>query len=216
MKLNGIKALVLGATLSLGIAAAPASAAYVVDITQVGNDVFVTGSGSINLAGLGNPGGGTTPIDAVLGASFGYLHVGSSPDQAYSGTVTGPSNFGTNVTGGYTVATSATGDVVGFNVQNDQTGTRFIIVPNGYVSGTDLGTSTATYEDETFADLHLIAGTSYTWTWGTGQNLDSFTVNVEQVAAVPEPSTWAMMIFGFAGVGFLAYRRKRGETLRLV
>jgi hypothetical protein len=30
-----------------------------------------------------------------------------------------------------------------------------------------------------------------------------------QVAAVPEPSTWAMMIFGFAGVGFVGYRRRR-------
>jgi hypothetical protein len=30
----------------------------------------------------------------------------------------------------------------------------------------------------------------------------------EQVAAVPEPSTWAMMLLGFAGVGFLAYRRR--------
>jgi hypothetical protein len=27
-------------------------------------------------------------------------------------------------------------------------------------------------------------------------------------AAVPEPSTWAMMILGFAGVGFVTYRRK--------
>jgi len=26
--------------------------------------------------------------------------------------------------------------------------------------------------------------------------------------AVPEPSTWAMMILGFAGVGFMAYRRR--------
>jgi hypothetical protein len=26
--------------------------------------------------------------------------------------------------------------------------------------------------------------------------------------AVPEPSTWAMMILGFAGVGLLAYRRR--------
>jgi hypothetical protein len=25
---------------------------------------------------------------------------------------------------------------------------------------------------------------------------------------VPEPSTWAMMILGFAGIGFMAYRRK--------
>jgi hypothetical protein len=30
---------------------------------------------------------------------------------------------------------------------------------------------------------------------------------------VPEPSTWAMMILGFGGVGFMAYRRKRNETL---
>jgi hypothetical protein len=28
------------------------------------------------------------------------------------------------------------------------------------------------------------------------------------VAAVPEPSTWAMMILGFAGLGFMAYRRR--------
>jgi hypothetical protein len=30
----------------------------------------------------------------------------------------------------------------------------------------------------------------------------------EIAAAVPEPSTWAMMILGFCGVGFIAYRRK--------
>jgi hypothetical protein len=28
------------------------------------------------------------------------------------------------------------------------------------------------------------------------------------VSAVPEPSTWAMMLLGFAGLGFMAYRRK--------
>lgn len=28
--------------------------------------------------------------------------------------------------------------------------------------------------------------------------------------AVPEPSTWAMMILGFCGLGFMAYRRKLG------
>jgi hypothetical protein len=31
------------------------------------------------------------------------------------------------------------------------------------------------------------------------------------VAAVPEPSTWAMMILGFAGVGFMTYRRSRRD-----
>jgi hypothetical protein len=34
------------------------------------------------------------------------------------------------------------------------------------------------------------------------------------VTDVPEPSTWAMMILGFAGVGFMAYRR-RNSALRV-
>lgn len=33
--------------------------------------------------------------------------------------------------------------------------------------------------------------------------------------AVPEPSTWAMMLLGFFGVGFLAYRRKNQGRVRL-
>jgi hypothetical protein len=38
-----------------------------------------------------------------------------------------------------------------------------------------------------------------------------------QVNSVPEPSTWAMMILGFFGLGFMAYRRKpNGRQLRLV
>lgn len=32
------------------------------------------------------------------------------------------------------------------------------------------------------------------------------------VQAVPEPSTWAMLILGFAGVGFMAYRRKAASA----
>jgi hypothetical protein len=35
------------------------------------------------------------------------------------------------------------------------------------------------------------------------------------VTPVPEPTTWAMMILGFAGVGFMAYRRKK-VALRIV
>ena len=35
------------------------------------------------------------------------------------------------------------------------------------------------------------------------------------VATVPEPSTWAMMILGFAGIGFMAYRRSRKNTMAL-
>ena len=38
-------------------------------------------------------------------------------------------------------------------------------------------------------------------------------LSITTVAAVPEPSTWAMMILGFAGIGFMAYRRKSKPVL---
>jgi hypothetical protein len=35
-------------------------------------------------------------------------------------------------------------------------------------------------------------------------------------SSVPEPSTWAMLVLGFAGIGFMAFRRKNQGTLRFV
>ncbi len=35
------------------------------------------------------------------------------------------------------------------------------------------------------------------------------------VGVVPEPSTWGMLIIGFAGIGFMAYRRKSQGHFRL-
>ncbi|WP_065756004.1 PEP-CTERM sorting domain-containing protein [Bradyrhizobium paxllaeri] len=43
---------------------------------------------------------------------------------------------------------------------------------------------------------------------GQGVPAGDFVVDNASVAAVPEASTWAMMILGFVGVGFLAYRRR--------
>jgi hypothetical protein len=37
-----------------------------------------------------------------------------------------------------------------------------------------------------------------------------------QITAVPEPSTWAMLLLGFAGVGFMAYQRKSKPALMAV
>lgn len=41
----------------------------------------------------------------------------------------------------------------------------------------------------------------------------SLTPILGPVSSVPEPSTWAMMLIGFAGVGFLAYRRRNQTRL---
>jgi hypothetical protein len=40
----------------------------------------------------------------------------------------------------------------------------------------------------------------------------SLTVRPE-IAAVPEPSTWAMMIMGFFGVALMTYRQRKNTTL---
>ncbi|WP_247777931.1 PEPxxWA-CTERM sorting domain-containing protein [Bradyrhizobium sp. 170] len=67
---------------------------------------------------------------------------------------------------------------------------------------------------------------------GTGQYIDKVKVytelpenfksiklvdfgNYTVAGAVPEPATWAMMMLGFLGVGFLAYRRKNQGSVRL-
>jgi PEP-CTERM motif len=60
-----------------------------------------------------------------------------------------------------------------------------------------------------FSGGTIDSGAVYTMS-GFGYNNFSGTVS-----AVPEPSTWAMMILGFAGVGFMAYRRKLKPAFRL-
>ena len=54
----------------------------------------------------------------------------------------------------------------------------------------------------------------YTYSSGQGEGVDVH--GTMTVAAVPEPTTWAMMVLGFAGVGLLAYRRKSKLAFRLV
>ena len=43
--------------------------------------------------------------------------------------------------------------------------------------------------------------------------VDRIVIETNAVNGVPEPSTWAMMILGFAGVGFMAYRRRFNSSL---
>lgn len=51
---------------------------------------------------------------------------------------------------------------------------------------------------------------TFTGTYTVVEDSGSGTFNV---ANVPEPSTWAMMVLGFAGMGFMAYRRKSKPVL---
>jgi PEP-CTERM motif len=53
--------------------------------------------------------------------------------------------------------------------------------------------------------------------WGDNVLLASLTGTPTNLTnPVPEPSTWAMLILGFFGIGFVAYRQKGKPALRLV
>jgi hypothetical protein len=183
----------LGAAMLIGLSAPPARAGYVVDLTQQGSDVVATGSGPIDLTGLSffesrQEAAGLLP--AINFVDTGPVNTGVV--HVYLG-ITGPSNFGS---GGFTAASSGSGDRVG--IGNDG---KVLFVPLNYVSDSPLS-DTSTYDNQTFTSLGATPGT-YKWTWGTGPN-QNFTLVIGTV--VPEPSTWAMMLLGFAGLGFVGYR----------
>jgi uncharacterized protein DUF642/PEP-CTERM motif-containing protein len=46
-----------------------------------------------------------------------------------------------------------------------------------------------------------------------GGNNGGILLDAVAVSAVPEPATWALMIFGFAGVAMMAYRRSRKSAV---
>lgn len=57
-----------------------------------------------------------------------------------------------------------------------------------------------------FSDAAPASGLLTLYYWDSN-NYDNSQFVTATISTVPEPATWAMMILGFAGIGFLAYRR---------
>jgi hypothetical protein len=183
----------IGAAILINLSAPSAQAGYVVDLMQVGSDVVASGSGAIDLTGASFDGSIINDL-ANIDPSFGGIHTGPAfPVKAdvYTG-ITGPTSFGS---GGESFPSSGSGDFVGVEQG------FFLIVPTGYVSDSPLS-DTSTYLSQTFSSLGATPGT-YKWKGGSGAN-QNFTLVIGTV--VPEPSTWAMMLFGFVGLGLLGLR----------
>jgi hypothetical protein len=192
-----LSAAAVAAITLMGIAAAPASAAVLIDITQSGGNVDVTVTGDLNLEGatLYTSLGGYNPGIIPGGDDWYVAPGGGGAIDVYELTgVTLP--FGTSgsfFNGGLTLA----GD--SFFIEGDNGIEPLVAVPAGYTSGAPIS-SFMSLAGETIAGMTLIPG-SYTF------DIPNDTITLE--IGVPEPATWAMMLLGFAGLGLAGYRRAR-------
>jgi hypothetical protein len=145
------------------------------------------------------------PFNLITNASFfsGSSDVGHSLTAEFTGTI--------QTTGAGTLV--FTGNVDDNVLIYLNTGSGFVLFPTtpanlsnqadyGFTDSISLGTGTygieIFYADRASTQAVFDLNASYITT------------------AVPEASTWAMMILGFLGVGFMAYRRKGAAAFRLV
>jgi hypothetical protein len=175
----------------------------------------------------------TTALGAPRPASFGTADFVLNTAQTalsftatifnidFTGTQTADSNdnlVAAHIHAGPTVTPTTNGPVVwGFFGApfNDNNPNDMVFTPFGTgVGGTISGKWDAPEGNNTTLAAQLaniLGGNSYinfhTVQFGGGEIRGN-------ISAIPEPSTWAMMILGFAGVGFMTYRRRNQAAIR--
>jgi hypothetical protein len=188
---------------------APAGAATTIVVSAQSN-IFAAGLSSIPLAPGGE--GSLPPSLAVLGGDTLSIAVTGAADPSGGYGTHGPDGFAltSNIT-------NATGSSVGNFTSSSSLALLGVFLGSG--SGVDtvftIGSggsfvvptgATALYLG--FADSYGFNGPSSYY----GDNSGGFSAEIsaasENVGAVPEPATWAMMIIGFGAVG-AAMRRRR-------
>jgi hypothetical protein len=195
------------AALALTFASAPASAAVLFAGSTQG--CFGAGCSSFSTSANDLPGKLTFTGDTFSGSTDTTLDIGLGTFKLANGTH------------GY--------DGESFTLQvlfTDPTGitpsATYLASISGSVHGNN-GSITGINFDNTLHSFSFAGGTFTMQVF----DVSTFAVNksnsiagqivLTSVAPVPEPATWAMMLLGFAGVGFVAYRRKRqSPALRLV
>lgn len=179
---------------------------------------------------------------AIAGAlALGIMGASVGPSSAY--VVTPSSNLGTNPNVNYTVSGLTGSFAVDFNLALTAGADFFASLTQSFGNAATkiTGLTLSLYKDSVAAanlvdqqgavggppqqsagvsSLSSLAGNYILEITGTSPGTASLNVagnTLTLAPAVPEPATWAMMLMGFLGIGFLAYRRRSDrQQLRLV
>ena len=203
--LKGTVVAVVAVLATAEVAPSPAKAAVTVVAKEVGTNVVLTSTGSLDLRGL------TFQSNIVYGSPFisprdGAFRLGPNAFtlmDIYAG-ASGPSSFGAGR--GVNYPTTGSGGPVGVRSLG------FVDVPRNYVSGSDFSAS-ATFAG-TFDSLGLTQGT-YVWSWSgatvQGVSLDSVGGDSITLKIVPVPAALPLLGTALAGLGVIGWRRRRSH-----
>jgi hypothetical protein len=178
---------------------------YDIDGTNIVSDSFVLSQDS-----------------TITGVNFvGWTGNGATISSLQFGIVSTPATFTLSTTVNVTNGSLLSGIFPAYDVRQDSFSTGNVSLAAGtyYLVIGDAIASTTNTPVGGLVGWDVSGGTSTSTATANTHEGHVFIPNTFQilgVATVPEPSTWAMMILGFAGVGFMAYRRKQnGQALRL-
>jgi PEP-CTERM motif len=161
-----------------------------VTFTQPDSRLFVIAPGGYGTSGLtsdylNNNGGNFSP-SSIVGVSF------ASPVYGFAADIGSVYNWG-----------GTSDPTITFNFAS---GSGSFTLPNYLISSNNTLNFIGFTSSSPFTTITINDPTS-------GLAIDNFTSATGLQSAVPEPSTWAMLLLGFAGVGFMAYRRKSKPAL---
>jgi PEP-CTERM motif len=150
---------------------------------------------------------GVTTVYSISNSSFGeagftagQLVFNGSAGNSFTYTFTEGDNIRDHATTGFNTSAPNVFATMDFGA-GDRLDVQKIVLPAAFGS-----------ETLTSIDFSYVGNTVP----GDGEAFLAALTTSTAVGAVPEPSTWAMMILGFFGVGFMTYRRKQnGPAFRL-
>lgn len=172
---------------------------------------FVPGDANfVILPGSGDPTTGTESVSAFIGNS-NLAGSGSDTFTFQIGPVLPPPPSGIGLgSGSVTTEFSFGGTELTFDSVNFWNGLNNYVVPiTTFANGARAGLANIPI----YSGLVNVLTVNYT---ATGGSDGSYGGQINYVpGGIPEPTTWAMMLIGFAAVGFALRRRRRDDNVRV-